>query len=415
MIHFYSEHKNKRNSFELIEDSKTSSIIELLCLFPDEIIWKILKNACSIRDPELFDIGKLIRTEFWPRWDSRNTSNFRFVEPDVALYFEKKCIIIEAKIGDNNPQNEAQWQKEVTAYRNEKCNSNAIIIAIDGNHDNFECLEIKDLYYINEKFWVYRTNWVLLKKAIEESDSSPRLVKLITKAFNLFGHGDYKTFEDLFNQWDGIDLSKLNVLRYNNYYNYKIMDNSKFNTIHSVQIARDLFYGYNRSIESIISWIKSFFKSPNNGNEGNTLKILTDNIRYSIFTEGYNKHLSVLRIDKSDDETVKEPYLVLLFYYNPQSDKYKNWEGWEYDDNKICLKDKCKIIRYESENNKPKSDLNVPVFGYFAIPACEISNEKECKNIVGKAFDWFNEELRKINVEEIAIKKRLFWPDNMQD
>lgn len=107
-----------RSLFKTSEDSLTSSIFERLAYLPDEMSWKILKDACYGNDlPKV--AGPLLSIEYWPHWNSENTVNSNFVEPDVFLRYPGFDLLIEAKRFDDNQQNQFQWKKELESYTNE--------------------------------------------------------------------------------------------------------------------------------------------------------------------------------------------------------------------------------------------------------------------------------------------------------
>lgn len=128
MLHVINHNKAGRNFdegevhwrtlFKTSEDSLTSSIFERLAYLPDEISWKILKDACYGNElPKV--AGPLLSIEYWPHWNSENTDNTKFVEPDVFLRYSDFDLLIEAKRFDNNQQSQFQWEKELESYKNE--------------------------------------------------------------------------------------------------------------------------------------------------------------------------------------------------------------------------------------------------------------------------------------------------------
>lgn len=192
MINFLL-HKSKWG-LELCEDSKTSLIFEQLALLPSQILWEILLQSANI---PYKTVGKLKKIEFWPHWDATDTSNAKYVEPDVLLVFEKIDVIIEAKIGLGNLQYEDQWKNEFIAYTNEFSNSEDrpfILIAVDGNL-SFEPVKTKD-------YEVYRTSWDKLYNSFESLLSeiefiNPVQASLISNCFELIGIFGYKELSEL--------------------------------------------------------------------------------------------------------------------------------------------------------------------------------------------------------------------------
>ena len=107
------------NKSATYEDPMTSAIFENLILLQDDVLWHILRTACFESDYLPKNAGSLLYHEFWPHWDPTETGNSNFVEPDLFLAFEEFNVIIEAKYGDGDGQNECQWKREIQAYFNE--------------------------------------------------------------------------------------------------------------------------------------------------------------------------------------------------------------------------------------------------------------------------------------------------------
>ena len=84
------------------EDSCTAAFFGPLLHLPDELIFKIIKEASSAGLPE--HGGRLISFEFWPHWDGADTDNSRYVEPDLYLEFEHCALIVEAKFNSMMPE-----------------------------------------------------------------------------------------------------------------------------------------------------------------------------------------------------------------------------------------------------------------------------------------------------------------------
>lgn len=202
MINFFRSHKNKRSEFELCEDSKTSTVFEILSLFPNNILWDILCKSAEIKDD--INPGEFRDIQFWPKWNSFGTSNSQFVEPDVLIEFSELNVIVEAKINNSNPQNESQWQNEISAYSNHtwKNRPSFLLIAIDGN---FGCLgkEKVDFDIPNSFLGVYKTDWKTIIKAVNENASIPLpLKKYFDEALSLFGHSHYEPLDKFLACWE---------------------------------------------------------------------------------------------------------------------------------------------------------------------------------------------------------------------
>jgi len=117
------------------EDSLTATVISNLLHLPFEVYWRILRNACHTEGlPE--NPGEPDEVEFWPHWDARETTNERFVEPDVFLRFKDFDLIIEAKRWDRGQQDRSQWERELAAYATEygKDCKDVCLLALGGIH-----------------------------------------------------------------------------------------------------------------------------------------------------------------------------------------------------------------------------------------------------------------------------------------
>lgn len=204
------EHKSK-------EDTKTSSILGLLSLLPDELLLTILFESLSDFSCKN-NPGRLMDVEFWPHWKYHGTEagdNKQFVEPDVVLKFsDNEVIIIEAKNDIENLQDEKQWEREIRAACNEGYEV-VSLIALDGNKD-YEPVTIHGVS-------VFKTSWSLLLDAVvnrtealenvEPDYSGPykldssarepitrgwiRILKQVQKAFALFGYFPTRYMESL--------------------------------------------------------------------------------------------------------------------------------------------------------------------------------------------------------------------------
>ncbi len=115
---FSEKETNWRALFKGSEDSLTSSVFGLLRYLPVELFWQLLKEACY-QDEFPKYCGSIEGFEFWSHWDSTDTSNSNFVEPDVFIRFAALDLIVEAKRWDDKQQNSDQWKNELQGYYNE--------------------------------------------------------------------------------------------------------------------------------------------------------------------------------------------------------------------------------------------------------------------------------------------------------
>lgn len=161
--------------------------------------------------------------------------------------------------------------------------------------------------------------------------------------------------------------------------------------LESVQWAKRLFLDYNNKIESIIQQIKECFETYNSQGEAKTVNSLFDEngIRYSIMTRGVERHLTVLRMDYFDNDL--PPYLIYLFYFNNNTKKTSEWDGWIYSNDKILETiqkgENAKIIDYST----PPSVHTV--FGYFAVPVADFLGKDEIKEKTKEAVTWFQDKI----------------------
>lgn len=194
MLHAKYRHKDTH------EDSKTSSVFENLVLLPDEIVWQILRRACSRGENLPRQVGSLLHYSFWPHWDQSGTHNKLFVEPDVFFRFQELDVLIEAKLGDGKGQYRDQWERELMAYLNEYVDDNkpSVLIAVGGT----ETATATTLLVRGRNFSVVTCSWMSLliqvSKFYEQEEwkntdfvscngSIKRILENIIMAFNVHG------------------------------------------------------------------------------------------------------------------------------------------------------------------------------------------------------------------------------------
>ena len=169
------------------EDSCTAAFFGPLLHLPDELIFKIIKEASSAGLPE--HGGRLISFEFWPHWDGADTDNSRYVEPDLYLEFEHCALIVEAKF-NGWPQRLEQWKNELTACTNEgRLNSNTFLLAIDGNADpnSEQCCG----HPVLKTSWqaLYNAVHALTEQAAQQPAPVQRILDALIEAGAWFGMG----------------------------------------------------------------------------------------------------------------------------------------------------------------------------------------------------------------------------------
>jgi hypothetical protein len=204
--------QHRKIDIQIIEDSLTSSVFDLLLLFPDELFYRIIKESCY-NNSLPGTIGSINSVEFWPHWDAMNTTNTNYIEPDIFLRFNDFDLIIEAKRWDNNQQYLPQWENEFIAYINEykEDKKNVFLLAIGGiNNEDEEKISIDGCGEIN----IIKSRWnnilEVLTNILNELERSnyinnnnlKRLVLLTINALELHGYIKIKWFDDLINKFN---------------------------------------------------------------------------------------------------------------------------------------------------------------------------------------------------------------------
>jgi hypothetical protein len=196
---------------QIIEDSLTSSVFDLLLLFPADLFYRVLKNSCYNNSLPKF-IGNIETYEFWPHWDAKNTTRTSYIEPDLFLRFNNFDLIIEAKRWDNNQQYLSQWKNEYIAYMNEysEDGKDVFLLAIGGiNDENEESITVENYGTIT----IVKCRWSILldtlTNLVRELDQNyyvnnrylMHTANLIITALELHGYIKIKWLEDLANKF----------------------------------------------------------------------------------------------------------------------------------------------------------------------------------------------------------------------
>lgn len=194
MIQALLHHKS---SIGLIEDEKTSMIIETLLHLPIKQMLEIILDAVEDKSSALKNkteehLQKM--PEFWPHWFTMTN----LVEPDVFIRFKSFDLIIEVKRNDDKTfQESGQLNRELIAYENEyeKDNKEVYLIALGGNTDDIKLVEEKRrdkiltcswnnlLYSIEKKKREIRVN-----REDYFDDAIYRIISDCINAFKVFGH-----------------------------------------------------------------------------------------------------------------------------------------------------------------------------------------------------------------------------------
>jgi hypothetical protein len=124
-------------SFDALEDTATATLFERLSYLPDDVLIQIL-FARDIWGSDVLKPEKVEALSFWPRWslpesDGENGT----VEPDVAIEFDDRLLVIEAKRFDNVAmQRSDQLAREWRAARRENPRKPVWLLAVAGLRDS---------------------------------------------------------------------------------------------------------------------------------------------------------------------------------------------------------------------------------------------------------------------------------------
>lgn len=192
-------HQKHRN-FKVCEDSLTATVFDLLKYLPSEILWSILKRSLYFQKlPEIS--GEILEFTYWTKWDAKETSNYRHVEPDLFIRFNEFDVIIEAKRYNENQQKEDQISNEIQAYHNEFGEENKDLYFVQvGGLLNLE--EVQDRLLNGKRIVLCKSDWTKLldqivfeKNRIESINYShinsyKRIFEDLIKGFEI--HGFFK-------------------------------------------------------------------------------------------------------------------------------------------------------------------------------------------------------------------------------
>lgn len=175
--------------FRPSEDTLTSSVIGLMQYLPNEVIWKLLSQACGMKSNLTLNLGNIISFHFWARWNALGTSNSNFVEPDVWIETDKYDIIIEAKKHNSSvSQNKDQWKKELKALCNERLedtNKKILFIALGGNESLYnDTVEVD-----GQSYTIYTASWYNLLHATinyREECQDSRIIRVMNDLISAF-------------------------------------------------------------------------------------------------------------------------------------------------------------------------------------------------------------------------------------
>ena len=198
----------KLNRGKRCEDTLTSSVFGLMRYLPDDIFWSILSN--SAKNVNFINNESIIGIKFWPRWDTENSDNRNYVEPDVFIRGERFDVIIEAKRWDDKGQKKSQLESERKAYENiyKEEDKSVYIITVGGNKN----LRLTKDGLIN-KHNVIQVYWrdildSVIKIQNQNSDTKDNLLSLDNILSDLIKSFEFHGF------FVGVWLESLSVKRY---------------------------------------------------------------------------------------------------------------------------------------------------------------------------------------------------------
>lgn len=206
MIYAVKNNKVNRSIYKANEDALTSTIFERLMYLPKELVQYIFKTALFDMVPGL-DLHQIESIEYWPNWDSENTTNTNRVEPDVFIRTATQDIIIEAKRYDVKQQSKTQWKNEIQAYYNEyqEEGRSLIFIALGGLHSK----RTDEINVQGVKHKIYKCTWGAVLNTVQQitytyqlnadyTNSNAAILNILNDiilGFSLFGFSTADWFE----------------------------------------------------------------------------------------------------------------------------------------------------------------------------------------------------------------------------
>ena len=136
-----------RDVFKTYEDLLTATVFERFNYLSqntqNQFISFLLEGTL---DKSTLDLGRLINIEYWPRFSIEN-NNQSSVEPDLILCFENANVLIEVKPPSGGGQYYAQWEREVSALKNNPLYSNKKLyfVALGGVNEAIHTDELTKL------------------------------------------------------------------------------------------------------------------------------------------------------------------------------------------------------------------------------------------------------------------------------
>ena len=195
-----------RSAFTICEDSLTSSVFDGLKYLPTDLFYSILKSSLYHDKLPKFS-GEIVDMIFWDKWDAKDTSNSRFVEPDLLLNFEDFDVIIEAKRFDEFQQSRNQMDNEIKSYYNAfDGDKDLYFVQLGGLHSKED---ESDYCFKEKKIKVVKTDWtrllheiikqrnVLQPASLPQTHAYCRILDDVRKAFEMHNFYEMKWMKDI--------------------------------------------------------------------------------------------------------------------------------------------------------------------------------------------------------------------------
>ncbi|MCD8423618.1 hypothetical protein [Tenacibaculum finnmarkense] len=192
-----------RNKTSASEDELTSTIIGTMKYLPSNLFWSLIRKSCFENSNLPENSGEIETFIFWPKWNAENTTNSKYVEPDIFFSFENFNLIIEVKPFDSFGQTSGQWENQIQSYFNEyETEKKVIYISLGGNYDKTN----DEISICDKKITIHKCDWISI--LIEVSSTLKELKKIKTPLNNI--HQIIRILQDI-----------INGFNYFNYYNIK--------------------------------------------------------------------------------------------------------------------------------------------------------------------------------------------------
>ncbi|MEI4549797.1 hypothetical protein [Pseudoalteromonas spongiae] len=185
-----------RDVFKTYEDLLTATVFERFNYLSQHTQHRFISFLLEgTLDKSILDLGRLLNIEYWPRFSIENNSQSS-VEPDLILCFENANVLIEVKPPSGGGQYYAQWEREVSALKNNSryTNKKLYFVALGGVNEaihNGELTKLKGKFsdfitHANILNWQQVASFLLNDcKGCDERDT--RIINDMIAAIGLYG------------------------------------------------------------------------------------------------------------------------------------------------------------------------------------------------------------------------------------